>query len=166
VQLGQAHGITPVGFDAHTWHARNQRGGDNGARLAQLCQLVVDLIATGACFIAKVQHLAIRAQLMEQLGDGRWRIGDFSKVNRFRAQTARDGNGDGVFVNIKAHVNIVKLFHDLPPELWHWVDKGFAPHQLNPRLSGGQVIHHVYKDNNSRLADTNRGHSNFIGLDQ
>jgi hypothetical protein len=25
-----------------------------------------------------------------------------------------------------------------------WVDKGFAPHQLNPRLSGGQVIHHVY----------------------
>ena len=46
--------------------------------------------------------------------------------------------------NIKAHVNVVKLFHDLPPELWHWVDKGFAPHQLNPRLSGGQVIHHVY----------------------
>jgi hypothetical protein len=23
-----------------------------------------------------------------------------------------------------------------------------------------------YKDNNSRLADTNRGHSNFIGPDQ
>jgi hypothetical protein len=83
---------------------------------------------------------------MEQLGDGRWRVGDFSKVTRFRAKTARDGYGDGVFVNIKAHVNIVKLFHDLPPELWHWVDKGFAPHQLNPRLSGGQVIHHVYKN--------------------
>jgi hypothetical protein len=74
---------------------------------------------------------------MEQLGDGRWRVGDFSKVTRFRAKTARDGYGDGVFVNIKAHVNIVKLFHDLPPELWHWVDKGFASHQLNPRLSGG-----------------------------
>jgi hypothetical protein len=39
---------------------------------------------------------------MEHLGDGRWRVGDLSKVNRFRAQTARDGNGDGVFVNIKA----------------------------------------------------------------
>ncbi|WP_233254458.1 hypothetical protein, partial [Limnohabitans sp. 2KL-51] len=28
------------------------------------------------------------------------------------------------------HVDIVKLFHDLPPELWHWVDKGFAPINL------------------------------------
>jgi hypothetical protein len=98
--------------------------------VALLGDLMVDLITTWPRFVAKVQHLAIGAQLMEQLGDGRWRVGDFSKVTRFRAKTARDGYGDGVFVNIKAHVNIVKLFHDLPPELWHWVDKGFAPINL------------------------------------
>jgi hypothetical protein len=130
MQLRQARGVTPVGFDAHTWHARNQPRNDNIAGLAHICQFVVDLIATGTCFAAKVQHLAIGTQLMEQLSDSRWRVGNFYEVMGFRTQAACDGDGDGVFVNGKAHVDIVKLFHDLHPELWLWVDKGFAPINL------------------------------------
>ncbi len=108
----------------------NQLGDDKAAGLAQLCKLVVELVTTGARFVAKVQHFAIEAQLMEQLDNGRWRVGDFSKVNRFRAQTARNGNDDAVFENVKAQGEVVQQFPDLPPELWRWVDKGFAPINL------------------------------------
>ncbi|WP_233254674.1 hypothetical protein, partial [Limnohabitans sp. 2KL-51] len=58
------------------------------------------------------------------------------------------------------HVDIVKLFHDLPPELWHWVDKGFAPINLTHVCQVGRSSIMSTKSNPLHVVQ------NFKGSDQ
>src|SRR5579883_1946348 len=68
-------GISAVGLDAITGFDGYQRGGDDFAEDADLCQKPVEYVATGARLIAHAQRLD-GPQLLDQLSDCLRLVGD------------------------------------------------------------------------------------------
>ena len=93
VQLGQAHGIAPVGLDPLTGPLRDQRGCHH--RTVLILDLAVKSVPCRPGFVAEVQMIVLLGQPAHQLARGRRRVLELPQVAHFAATTVL-GNRDGI----------------------------------------------------------------------
>ena len=75
----------------------------------QLPDLGLHLIAAGADLVERVPHFALRAELDYKLFDGLRYVVYLPEELRGTAKPSDYAHGDGRLVNIKAHVDLIKL---------------------------------------------------------
>lgn len=115
VQPGKVDRIPPVGLDAVTGLARDQRRSDHGTSVPALGQLPLNAVAARAGLITKPQLAAAAAESCSQRLQGNWGVRDLSMLAHF-PPLARLGHRDRdrILVNIQADVGD-KLFQDPSP---------------------------------------------------
>ena len=79
-QASEHLGISTVSLDAIPSALWNQRGSDDLTVVTTGLNLVVDPVTTGASLVAEQQRLPVETftQLINQLVDGTWLVGDFA----------------------------------------------------------------------------------------
>ena len=76
MQAGERLAIPAVGLHPISGLARDERGGDDSAIMAQMGQLPVDPIAAGAGLVTERQHLPAGTEFLDELHDCLGRIRD------------------------------------------------------------------------------------------
>ena len=100
----QLIGIAPVGLDAVRSFLGDEGGGDNIADHALVAQMATEDEATWPGFVNQAQLDVWGRELFDQFIDGIEGAADDAVTADLGGVLRRDGNGDGIFVDVQADI--------------------------------------------------------------